>query len=187
MELQKWIPLLISRKEIIISHIERFFPPNADSKEGTIVVMDKNGKTYNRKPRATDKENIINGELFLIYTHSNNVTNINEEEDAEISLDNMTELLSNKQNEKFIQTCASEKADTFVQKVHIFKRDFPDEYSEYEHRDSVFSSLANFCKFIDIPNIYDKILKSAQESKSIAEYLRVSFSDNKQEKRSNNS
>lgn len=144
-----------------------------------IIVMDKNGKTYNRKPRATDKEKIINGELFLIYIPSDNSDILSEEEDAEISLDFMTELLSNKQNEKFIQTCISEKADTFIQKVEIFKRDFPDEYIEYEDRDAALQSIADFCNFNEIPSIYDKMLVTVQESKSIAEYLKTSFSENK--------
>ena len=95
MEIQNWLPLLITRKEIIISHIGRFYPPNPESSKDMIIVMDKNGKTYNRKPRATDKEKIINGELFLIYIPSDNSDILSEEEDAEISLDFMTELLSN--------------------------------------------------------------------------------------------
>ena len=56
----------------------------------------------------------------------------------------MTELLSKKQNEKFIKTCDSESANTFVQKVEIFKRDFPDEYIEYEDRDTKFFYYVNY-------------------------------------------
>ena len=133
MELKNWIPLLISRKEIIISHIGRFYPPNPESSKDMIVVMDKNGKTYNRKPRATDKEKIINGELFLIYIPSDN---LDEEE-------------------------------------------FSDESIEYDDRDAALQSIADFCNFNEIPSIFDNMLATAQKSKSIAEYLKVSFSDNK--------
>lgn len=179
MELKNWIPLLIPRKEIIISHIGRFSPQNPESSKDMIIVMDKNGKIYNRKPRATDKEKIINGELFLIYIPSDNSNTLSDEEDAEISLDFMTELLSKKQNDKFIKTCDSENADTFVKKVEIFKRDFPDEYIEYVDRDAALQSIADFCNFNEIPSIYDKMLVTAQESKSIAEYLKLYFSENK--------
>lgn len=133
MEIQNWLPLLITRKEIIISHIERFYPPNPESSKDMIIVMDKNGKTYNRKPRATDKENIINGELFLIYIPSDN---LDEEE-------------------------------------------FSDESIEYDDRDAALQSIADFCNFNEIPSIYDNMLATAQKSKSIAEYLKASFSENK--------
>ena len=182
MEIKNWIPLLVPRKEIIISHIGRFYPPNPECSKDMIVVMDMNGKIYNRKSRATDKEKIINGELFLIYIPSDNSNTLYDEEDAEISLDFMTELLSKKQNEKFIKTCDSESANTFVQKVEIFKRDFPDEYIEYEDRDAALQSIADFCNFNEIPSIYDNMLATAQKSKSIAEYLKASFSENLKER-----
>lgn len=104
MDLQGWLPLLLSRKEIIISHIGKFYPPYPQCSNEEIVVMDKAGKIYNRKPRMSDKDEILNGELFLIYIHTDNADSI-DEEDAETSLNIMTELLSPQQNEKFIQNC----------------------------------------------------------------------------------
>jgi len=51
MDLQGWLPLLLSRKEIIISHIGKFYPPYPQCSNEEIVVMDKAGKiiTANRE------------------------------------------------------------------------------------------------------------------------------------------
>lgn len=175
MDLQGWLPLLLSRKEIIISHIGKFYPPYPQCSNEEIVVMDKAGKIYNRKPRMSDKDEILNGDLFLIYIHTDNADSI-DEEDAETSLNIMMELLSPQQNEKFIQNCISEQADTSVQKMDIFKRDFPDEYTEYESRAAAYDSVVDFCNFLDIPDIYNKMITIVQESNNIAEYLCHCFS-----------
>lgn len=178
MKIQDWLPLLSSRKEIIISHIAKFYPPNPQSSKDMFVVMDQTGKTFNRKPRKTDKEKILNGEIFLIYV-PDDTSKIYEEENAENLLDYMTELLSQQQNEIFTHTCISEKADTFVQKTKIFERDFPDEYREYLNIDEALQSMVDFNNFSTIPEIYDNMFKTAQKSKTIEEYFKISFSENK--------
>ena len=97
MDLQGWLPLLLSRKEIIISHISKFYPPYPQCSNEEIVVMDKAGKIYNRKPRMSDKDEILNGDLFLIYIHADNADSI-DEEDAETSLNIMITIVQESNN-----------------------------------------------------------------------------------------
>lgn len=87
MELQSWLPLLISRKDIIEDHIARLLFLRPEGRTDYIIVMDQTDKTFYRNPRKTDKEKILNGEIFLIYVPD--VPNKIDEEDAEISLDLM--------------------------------------------------------------------------------------------------
>lgn len=178
MELQSWLPLLISRKDIIEDHIARLLFLRPEGRTDYIIVMDQTGKTFNRKPRKTDKEKILNGEIFLIYVPD--VPNkIDEEEDAEISLDLMMDLLSEKEQAALNQIYILEKVDTFVQKTKIFEREFPKKYIEYEDRIAAFNSMPNFYELEQIPEIYQNMLRTAQKSRTIEEYLNISFSENK--------
>lgn len=172
MDIKKWIPLLISQKRLILSHIERIYGPHAKDPKGISVVMDTDGNIRNRILNPDDIKEIKNGNLFLIYKVSD-ITDY--ESDAEYNIDLVLSQLSTEKKNKFILSCTIEKASSFIQKEQILKRDYPDDYADILE---VYNSVCNFESFTEAPDSYERMLKAARESKDIEDYLNNSFSDN---------